>query len=431
MQPPPPRRPKPIIVTLPAGTCLWRVHLSSREVTEFNPTPTDSNFGGGRFDPTASDPFPFLYASFSPEGAITETLLRSHPFDAKGYRQVPRAKVKGRQLTGVKTLVAMHLLSLCTTADLAAVAQDEWLIRADPADYAATRAWGQWLRAAAPPAQGLLWHPLRNLSADLRDRVVLLYGDRVPGGVFEKHDGPIDLDSADGAAWLNELLGPWRARIEPPPRRKHPPAVKDDAASPPIISGKDVRDVEAPSTTAPGVPDEGEESLRDFEAFFKDRLQDIENVVHAVVLDRGVAADATQEAMLIAFRRWEHVGQLTNAVGYVITVAKRIAIGAVLRLSKERPTDPSRFPTPERPGIGPTDDPDQALKRLQLEEALRHLPQIKAAILMLHDYLGYKEREIADFLQIPLGTVKSRLHHARKELREHLGGAFGEGGNLR
>ena len=48
------------------------------------------------------------------------------------------------------------------------------------------------------------------------------------------------------------------------------------------------------------------------------------------------------------------------------------------------------------------------------------LPEDQRAALLLHYMNDFRQREIADFLQIPLGTVKSRLYHARKTLKQRM-----------
>ena len=68
--------------------------------------------------------------------------------------------------------------------------------------------------------------------------------------------------------------------------------------------------------------------------------------------------------------------------------------------------------------------PDREAERAQIRErlllALRELPEDRAAVLLLHDLEGWTHREIADRMEMPAGTVRSHLHHARKRLRERL-----------
>lgn len=66
---------------------------------------------------------------------------------------------------------------------------------------------------------------------------------------------------------------------------------------------------------------------------------------------------------------------------------------------------------------------DDALARMpdqDLIEALRKLPRQLAATVYLADAQGYTYAEIAKITGVPLGTVMSRLHRARRRLRDHL-----------
>jgi RNA polymerase sigma-70 factor (ECF subfamily) len=57
-----------------------------------------------------------------------------------------------------------------------------------------------------------------------------------------------------------------------------------------------------------------------------------------------------------------------------------------------------------------------------MAEALSHLPQAHRDVLVLRYFQGLTEAEIASELGIPKGTVKSRVHHALRKLRDALQG---------
>ena len=57
--------------------------------------------------------------------------------------------------------------------------------------------------------------------------------------------------------------------------------------------------------------------------------------------------------------------------------------------------------------------------------ALALLPEEKRALVVMADVLGFSTREVSEALGVPEGTVGSRLHHVRKELRATLGGDHG------
>jgi RES domain len=200
---------------VPAGTLLWRVHKQGRPVTTFNPAGADPLFGGGRFDATSVDTYPFLYAAAEQQTALLETLVRGIPFDNKGKRYIRRVAIKGTRITALRPSRDLTLVALRTHADLAAVCQDEWLVHADPPDYPQTRHWGHWLRAQAPWADGFIWPSRRDLGRES----LILFGDRCDPWELEEVPGSaIDLDDRDGAQWLNQCLTAYRISIRPPAR---------------------------------------------------------------------------------------------------------------------------------------------------------------------------------------------------------------------
>ena len=58
--------------------------------------------------------------------------------------------------------------------------------------------------------------------------------------------------------------------------------------------------------------------------------------------------------------------------------------------------------------------------RLGLEAALEQLPPGAKRVFVLHDVEGYKHTEIADLMEISVGTSKAQLHRARMLMRKRL-----------
>ena len=77
------------------------------------------------------------------------------------------------------------------------------------------------------------------------------------------------------------------------------------------------------------------------------------------------------------------------------------------------PLDPSEH---NRPGHAL----EQAEQGRQIHQALQRLSPEHRAVLVMKDMEGMKYEEIAEILQVPIGTIRSRLHRARLELRELL-----------
>ena len=70
-------------------------------------------------------------------------------------------------------------------------------------------------------------------------------------------------------------------------------------------------------------------------------------------------------------------------------------------------------PTPERATV--TQE-----RAAFIKTAVLSLPKASRSVIILREYEGFSYREIADTLDIPIGTVMSRLNYARKQLRQSL-----------
>ncbi|MGC5321167.1 RES family NAD+ phosphorylase [Micromonospora arida] len=213
---PPTRLLTPHHTTIPAGTQLFRLHRVAFEASSFNTKMADAYFGGGRFDGIAEDdPYPFLYAGGQASTAVAEVLLRSISANEDGFRLLPMASVEGRMCSTVELTAPVELITLETARDLGAIGQDDWLVQAEPSEYAQTRAWGRWLRRCSPAA-GILWQSRR----DRPQRAMVFFGDRCPPDLFKvRSPGPGRLDSPAGLAWLNDLLRDYRAAVMAPSPR--------------------------------------------------------------------------------------------------------------------------------------------------------------------------------------------------------------------
>ena len=78
------------------------------------------------------------------------------------------------------------------------------------------------------------------------------------------------------------------------------------------------------------------------------------------------------------------------------------------------------------PDAGPGDEADRAEQRGLVRAAVERLPDLLRQVVILAYFQGMKYRDIADLLEIPVGTVKSRLHAALTKLTEAWHGASAE-----
>lgn len=214
-QPPPTRFTGNVpTTTLAAGTTVSRVHETRFPADSPNPKQADIRFGGGRFDGTALDPFPYLYAAATDTAALAETLMRDLDPDDFGSRFLHKAAWKGRQISRLETTIDLTLITLRSGTDLGAIGQDTWLTWCTPDDYPQTRAWAQWLRHQHPTAAGIVWLSKREPAVESYS----LFADRLPPDPFLAAPGPLDpkdcdFDTDPGFYWLRDALRPYRVAI--------------------------------------------------------------------------------------------------------------------------------------------------------------------------------------------------------------------------
>lgn len=129
--------------------------------------------------------------------------------------------------------------------------------------------------------------------------------------------------------------------------------------------------------------------------------------------DRELAEDVVQETLLKAWRHPRVVDQSENSArAWLFTVARNQVIDH-FRSARAR-HELGAAELPERA----VDDPvDAALDRWLIADALTGLSEEHRTVVVLAYYRGRSIAQIADQLELPQGTVKSRLHYALRALR--------------
>jgi RNA polymerase sigma-70 factor, ECF subfamily len=144
--------------------------------------------------------------------------------------------------------------------------------------------------------------------------------------------------------------------------------------------------------------------------------------------DREEAADAVQDALVSAYRAADRF----RGDAAVTTWLHRIVVNASLDRLRRKAARPVTAAGDERvleavAGSFPfsTDPADASGVRMDVDSALRMLPDHQRAALVLVDMFGYPVAEVAEILGISVGTVKSRCARGRARLAPllaHLGG---------
>jgi RNA polymerase sigma-70 factor, ECF subfamily len=159
----------------------------------------------------------------------------------------------------------------------------------------------------------------------------------------------------------------------------------------------------------------------DLDAFaaLVERHQDVVRRVAARVVGAGDADDVTQDAFLRAFHRLGRFRGEGSFRAWLLQITYNTALTA---LDRRRPVteavdgDGDGAPADSDRRRMPVEQLEDGERRRRLELKLRSLRPAHRAVLVLRDVEGLSYDEIAAVTDTPLGSVKGRLHRARREL---------------
>lgn len=137
--------------------------------------------------------------------------------------------------------------------------------------------------------------------------------------------------------------------------------------------------------------------------------------------DSEVANDLYQETLYKALANQEKYHAGTNIKAWLFTIMRNIFINDYRRKAKQKTILDS---TPNEYLINlkqatVANDAISGLRLKEIKKAIQELPEIFKNPFLLY-FEGYRYNEIAELLQEPLGTIKSRIHFARKLLKEQI-----------
>jgi RNA polymerase sigma-70 factor, ECF subfamily len=160
-----------------------------------------------------------------------------------------------------------------------------------------------------------------------------------------------------------------------------------------------------------------------------------ERLFHTLAVTLGSADDArdvAQEAFILAFQKLHTFREQSAFYSWLFRIALNTAASSKRRKSRATVSlDGVRDATGEEPIDRHAEQaPDYALesneRQQRVRAALADLTDEYRDALVLKEIEGLKYEEIAERLAIPVGTVRSRIHRARQELRERLAGFMSE-----
>ena len=139
-------------------------------------------------------------------------------------------------------------------------------------------------------------------------------------------------------------------------------------------------------------------------------------VAHRILRDIDLAEDATQQALLAI---WRDLPQLRDPARFDAWSYRLLVRACYAEGRKQRQWTPNmRLLSSDEPVQA--DGTSAVVDRDQLERGFRRLSIDHRAVVVLHHYLDMPLDRVADTLGVPIGTVRSRLHHAMRGLRAAL-----------
>jgi RNA polymerase sigma-70 factor (ECF subfamily) len=139
-------------------------------------------------------------------------------------------------------------------------------------------------------------------------------------------------------------------------------------------------------------------------------------VARRILRDIDLAEDATQQALVSI---WRDLPQLRDPARFDAWSYRLLVRACYAEGRRSRIWSPNLrvLPADEPGGSGGLED---VVHRDQLETAIRRLSVDHRTVLVLHHYADLPLDRVAQVLEIPIGTVNSRLHHAMRAMRAAL-----------
>ncbi len=163
-----------------------------------------------------------------------------------------------------------------------------------------------------------------------------------------------------------------------------------------------------------------------FDKFYDASADLVFGIARRVVIDRDLAAEVTQEIFLEVWRKAQSFdASRGSARSWVAVMAKRRAIDVVRSNQAARDREDAQPAGAAEPGDPVADRVVDLDDRARVSSALTALSDLQREALDLAFYGGMTHRQVAERLDVPLGTVKTRIRDGLMRLSVAMGGSDG------
>ncbi|OIO96858.1 MAG: hypothetical protein AUJ92_04960 [Armatimonadetes bacterium CG2_30_59_28] len=173
-------------------------------------------------------------------------------------------------------------------------------------------------------------------------------------------------------------------------------------------------------------------NLETFDRLMEMHETQIYNLAYRMIGNREDAADLTQDAFIRAFHALPRFRGGSAFSTWLYRIATNVCLDHIKKYRRQKSKmTPSQIRTADQEELDLLDelgdsslDPQEVLDRREQQKAVQSvistLPEHQRAVLVLYDIQGESYEEVAQILDISIGTVKSRLNRARLALKSRL-----------
>ena len=161
--------------------------------------------------------------------------------------------------------------------------------------------------------------------------------------------------------------------------------------------------------------------IEEFENLVKTNMKRAYFSALGFVGTHDVAVELSQQAFIRAYRSFRKFDQSKNFFTWYYKILKNLCLNYIRDSKKSKNQDFLENIESKDDGINPQKIIEQEELKQIIQESLLSLSEAEREIIILKEFQNTTYKEIAELLNIPIGTVMSRLFYARKKLANKLG----------
>jgi RNA polymerase sigma-70 factor (ECF subfamily) len=164
--------------------------------------------------------------------------------------------------------------------------------------------------------------------------------------------------------------------------------------------------------------------LRAFEQLYKSYYPRLSRFLSNLLRRPHLVEEVLNDTMLVVWDKIEDFRGASRLSTWMFGIAYRQALGALRRL--DEPVDDEALEHSESPEANPEQAAGQERARRTLSEAIERLSPSHRAVVNLTYFQEFGYREIAEIMDCPIDTVKTRMFQARRQLKQNLSGELAD-----